>query len=121
MSIGKRKRSVDDDSDKNAEDDELMRVLFQRAFEAKFKPLDRSDIAPQPYLGEDDGIYDGTSDTSDWSGVSDDEDEHGDQYAEDAIETIVHTSTLGTDHDLERSERKAFMVCILYVLHLRHD
>ena len=108
MSIGKRKRSVDDDSDRNAEDDDLMRARFQRAFEAKFKPLDRSDIAQRPSTDEDDGIYDGTSEASNWSGISDDEEIGG--SAEEAIETIDHTSTLGMDHDSERSERKAFMV-----------
>lgn len=108
LALGKRKRRrvvEQSDSSDNGADDVDARTLFQRAFEAKFKPLGKS--APQPrvvkqidleeeYEAKQDGL-------SDWSGFGEDD---------DAIEVIEHESDHDIDDELLQLEKKAFMVCL---------
>jgi len=98
---GKRKR---DDSDDGSEDEGAVRARFQRAFEAKFKPLDVRKPSPSPELIVDDIEDDEDEEdleTSDWEGLSDDD------GAVEVVELAVFPS-----HDASAIERekKAFMV-----------
>lgn len=100
ISPGKRKRQ-DDEGDRanSSEDEDAMRALFQRAFEAKFRPLERtvSEREPESELEDEHEIIE-----SDWSGLPSDDEQ---------IETIQHKTASTENNDLQRHQRKAFMVC----------
>lgn len=105
VSLGKRKRrNHEDDAEESGEDEVPLRALFQRAFQAKFKPLDRgkSDAehleidVPKSGEGEED-------EDDDWSGLSEDD---------DVVETIHTDPTSNNDLGSQNAERKAFMVCL---------
>lgn len=102
VSIGKRKRQEDEDESGNSVEDEVaMRALFQRAFEAKFKPLERSNAALRETERNEETSDIEVEDESDWSGLSEDE---------ELRETIHHDASQDSGHDVQRRERKAFMV-----------
>ena len=102
MSIGKRKRrEEDEETDDGGLDEGAMRALFQRAFEAKFTPLDTSKLMPRD---EDVEEVEQTSEVDlgdDWSGLSEDDNE---------VETVQHETSWQSDREAERHERRAFMV-----------
>ena len=105
VSIGKRKRQEDgDDQQSDSEDENVTRALFQRAFEAKFTPLERrqSTIFEATQGVEPDEDEDEEESASDWSGLSAEE--------EDPVETVQYSTSMAGDSDLQRHERKAFMV-----------
>lgn len=104
VSIGKRKRQEDEDDKKgDSGDEDAMRALFQRAFEAKFKPLERTVVTfPEPQNEAEFDEADNSDGTdSDWSGLS------GDQ---DPLETIQYSVSHADNLDVQRNERRAFMV-----------
>ncbi|KAF2484712.1 hypothetical protein BDY17DRAFT_323546 [Neohortaea acidophila] len=104
VSIGKRKRKDIDDDGRGSGDehDDAMRALFQKAFEAKFKPLERQ----QPVVDEDAESSDQNEtppeEDSDWSGLSYDEDD-------EEIETFHHDSSAIDQAQLDAHDRKSFM------------
>ena len=101
VSTGKRKRVEDENEPGNDHEDEgALRVRFQRAFEAKFKSLERSTSFSRSEEPEESNESPDVSDESDWSGLSD---------GENAVEIVDHDSHSETQ-GLEIRERKAFMV-----------
>ncbi|KAK5167404.1 pre-rRNA processing and 40S ribosomal subunit assembly [Saxophila tyrrhenica] len=96
-SSGKRKR---DNSNDDSEDEGALRARFQKAFEAKFRPLDIKKPSPPPEPDEDDHEDDEESEASDWEGLSDDERE---------VEVIQHGSARSPDAMAIEREKKAFM------------
>lgn len=102
VSIGKRKRQDDSDGTENGSEDEgAFRVLFQRAFEAKFKPLERSTSLPGDENSEMEEASNDASEDSDWSGLSEDE---------ELVEVVRHGANQNGDQSPQKNERKAFMV-----------
>lgn len=83
------------------EDEEAMRARFQRAFEAKFKPLDRSQVALKDSQQDESGEDLEAETDSDWSGLSEDE---------EPVQTIRYDASIQNGHEIEQHERKAFMV-----------
>jgi hypothetical protein len=111
--LGKRKRvtraeleqpsrSPSPSSDASDAGEEDLQAIFQRAFEAKFKPLPAEPKKPKiekVEVEEDDGA---DEEESDWSGISDAE--------EDSVQVIEYKDARRTrDDDAERAEMKAFM------------
>ncbi|KAK3652474.1 pre-rRNA processing and 40S ribosomal subunit assembly [Elasticomyces elasticus] len=101
VTLGKRKRrdvpAPDDDQD--SADEGAARALFQRAFEAKFKPLPES-VKIQPQAAPLEAVeLDDEDEASDWSGLSDDEAK---------IEVIKH-DVIDAGEQLTKQELKAFM------------
>lgn len=110
--MGKRKRraegtreeppaNVRSGSESEDDDENTARALFQRAFEAKFKPLEIKKIESKDEDEADEADQaDGLE--SDWSGLSEDE---------DAIEVIEHSNPNANSEDGVDPGKKAFMVC----------
>ena len=101
MSMGKRKREDDEgDSEDDTEDGSNMKALFQKAFEAKFKPLPPPETRPsyeeQPVPDEDSN----DSDESEWDGLPEDNEQ---------VEVIDHDASRLKDLVDEIRERKSFM------------
>ena len=97
----KRKREQNDDA---SEDEDAIRARFQRAFEARFKPLEVRRPSPQPQVTEDnleDGEDDEDLEGSDWSGLSDDD---------RPVEVVEHAVIQSHDAATVEREKKAFMV-----------
>ena len=102
-STGKRKRDDDTDgTDDGSEDEGAMRARFQRAFEAKFRPLERSTFFAYDEAPVDDDDSDAGSDESDWDGLPDDE---------GLIEVGDYEATSKDSKDPQAREKRAFMVC----------
>ncbi|KAI6881953.1 hypothetical protein KC363_g6094 [Hortaea werneckii] len=107
ISIGKRKRRDDiEDSKHSSSDDDDIRARFQKAFEAKFKPLEvnekpQKDAAPEQHVAQDDN-QDDTDDLedSDWSGLSEEE---------DGVEVVSHAEAKPTDDIARQRGAKSFM------------
>ena len=101
--IGKRKRAtVRTSPGPSDEGDAELRVKFQRAFEAKFKPLEPSNIPTKNVASSQDSESAYESDDSDWKGLSEDD---------DSVE-VFDVVEGGVDEPLDvKRERKAFMVC----------
>lgn len=106
VTLGKRKRRGDlgeSGSDSSSEED--VRSLFQRAFEAKFKPL-KKDERPKGPTAETEAVnLSDELENSDWSGLSDDEEGQGGD-----IEVVNHDVVQAEDEEARRQEMKAFMV-----------
>lgn len=104
MSIGKRKRDGGDSaSDDEFEDESAMRARFQRAFEAKFKPLERlQPLRRIVEMGTGDANESNESD-SDWSGLSADG---------DLVDVVHYDGTHDGQQQDDKLEKKAFMVYI---------
>lgn len=90
VKLGKRKRSEvatkeqppAPQSDSDSDDDRATaRALFQKAFEARFKPLEIKPVEQNDALDEEPEDEEDTESRSDWSGITSDEDE---------IEVIEH-------------------------------
>jgi len=96
VSLGKRKRTeIQRPAEEDEEDseEERARQLFQRAFEAKFKPLTKH-AAPAQVAVSDRGASELDEEASDWDGLSDDGDgveivDHGGVGEEDGM--VVHS------------------------------
>ncbi|KAF1831197.1 hypothetical protein BDW02DRAFT_601001 [Decorospora gaudefroyi] len=87
--------------DSGAED---LQAIFQRAFEAKFKPLPIEPKKPkieETRIEEEDEDSEQAEAESDWSGISSADD--------DAIEVIEYNPTLSTYSPSETTEKKVFM------------
>ena len=103
IAIGKRKREEGSDKTGNSSDDEgALRAQFQRAFEAKFKPLARQGSLPGTDSLDDADEETQKLEESDWSGLSDD--------GEESIRVIEHESIHSKLQDQQNGERKKFMV-----------
>ena len=108
ISTGKRKRrdDVEDANNSNSDDDDI-RARFQKAFEAKFKPLEvnqkpQKDAAmEQNVVQEDDQDDSDDLEDSDWSGLS--EEENG-------VEVVSHAEAKPTDDIARQRGAKSFMV-----------
>ncbi|EMC97008.1 hypothetical protein BAUCODRAFT_68548 [Baudoinia panamericana UAMH 10762] len=98
--LGKRKRlGEQDDSKDYIEPDEDIRTRFQRAFEAKFRPLPepvKRAISPTSELSE------GESAESDWDGIP----EHPNE-----VQVFQHEVANVTTIDEPLADAKSFMVC----------
>ena len=108
VSIGKRKRRGEENvSDDGSEDEATMRARFQRAFEARFKPLETAKRMPTKSEVEEVSDVD-DDDGSDWSGLSEDE---------NTVQVIGHEDATRDGQQLLRQEKRAFMVrewqCVL--------
>ena len=102
VSIGKRKRRQDSDaSEDGLEDEGAMRARFQKAFEARFHPLESKPAIPDVRSEDDVEDAGAIGEESDWSGLSEDQ---------DPVETIDHSVPQHDDQDVYRQEKKAFMV-----------
>ncbi|KAK3716869.1 pre-rRNA processing and 40S ribosomal subunit assembly [Vermiconidia calcicola] len=101
VTVGKRKRQEDDESSKtSSEDEDEIRNRFQRAFEAKFRPLQGFE-ARRPDEVVHDAVGQVSSPTeSDWSGLSDDDDH---------VDVVNVDGSRSTSQDIQSSEKKAFM------------
>lgn len=109
LTLGKRKRRTEVTreeppakvgSGSESEDDDTARALFQRAFEAKFQPLEIKKIESHDE-NEADESDDDEDLESDWDGLSEDE---------DAIEVIEHSQpNVNSDDEIDPGKR-AFMV-----------
>ncbi|KAF2026055.1 hypothetical protein EK21DRAFT_74974 [Setomelanomma holmii] len=109
LTLGKRKRISREElkrqsrssslsSDSNDSDREDLQAIFRRAFEAKFKPLPVE--AKKQKIEEEELKEEEEGEDSDWSGISDDEDD---------VEVIeYHDSRLDTDEN-SKAEMRAFM------------
>ncbi|KXS98242.1 hypothetical protein AC578_6275 [Pseudocercospora eumusae] len=82
VALGKRKRRAEPEKkvaatvNSDSEDDAEARALFQKAFEAKFKPLEVQPVRPEDADENDSHDHDDESaEESDWAGISEDEDE----------------------------------------------
>ena len=113
--LGKRKRvaTVHSASHESSSDDDEARARFQRAFEAKFKPL-KTTAKPVTAVAKvkaeipAEKVEDDLS-GSDWSGFSGDEVE---VEKSEGIEIVNHGVVLEDDDDeMRKAELKAFMVC----------
>lgn len=107
-SIGKRKRRDDvEDSKHSSSDDDDIRARFQKAFEAKFKPLEvnekpQKDAALEQQVAQEDEQDDSDDlEDSDWSGLS--EEENG-------VEVVSHAEAKPTDDIARQRGAKSFMV-----------
>lgn len=110
VAIGKRKRGGDSKArDEETPDDDEMRLRFQRAFEAKFKPLERSSQPKRITENAHDEVASGSED-SDFSGFSEDEEEEDEG---DHVEVIDHDQTRNGNSEVARSEMRSFMVGFL--------
>ncbi|KAM0719347.1 hypothetical protein Q7P37_005252 [Cladosporium fusiforme] len=130
LAIGKRKRrqDVSNDANKNAsdsDDDATARALFQRAFEKKFKPLEKvekpaeEDIPTSDDEDDDDDDDDDDEDSGsdsgesnedeDFSGFSGDEDELPAKETKPQIEVIEDRIFRRTDPAEEKRLKKQFM------------
>ncbi|RMZ00749.1 hypothetical protein D0860_07870 [Hortaea werneckii] len=107
ISTGKRKRrdDVEDANNSNSDDDDV-RARFQKAFEAKFKPLEvnqkpQKDAAlEQDVVQEDDQDDSDDLEDSDWSGFSEEE---------DGVEVVSHTEAKTNDDMARQRGAKSFM------------
>ncbi|KAI7281328.1 hypothetical protein KC345_g4202 [Hortaea werneckii] len=107
ISTGKRKRrdDVEDANHGNSDDDDI-RARFQRAFEAKFKPLEvnqkpQKDAAlEQDVVQEDDQDDSDGLDDSHWSGISEEE---------DGVEVVSHAEAKRSDDMARQRGAKSFM------------
>ncbi|RMY65288.1 hypothetical protein D0863_09229 [Hortaea werneckii] len=107
ISTGKRKRrdDVEDANNSNSDDDDI-RARFQKAFEAKFKPLEvnqkpQKDAAlKQDVVQEDDQDDSDDLEDSDWSGISEEE---------DGVEVISHAEAKPNDDMARQRGAKSFM------------
>ncbi|KAK0259500.1 pre-rRNA processing and 40S ribosomal subunit assembly [Friedmanniomyces endolithicus] len=106
VSLGKRKRREVStvESEHGELDDCDARALFQRAFEAKFQPLEVTEKLPSApetvLLGDGFDPDDEESVISDWGGLSDDEAQ---------VEIVKHDAMDAAGHQLAKQEQKAFM------------
>ena len=103
VSIGKRKRSHDDDgSTASSEDESAMKALFQKAFEAKFNPLPLVESQIESEDEDETDVMSGDeSDVEEWDGLSDDE---------EIIQVINHDGTRDNNQIDQAHERRTFMV-----------
>ena len=121
VAIGKRKRSSisKDDRDVSSDEDDV-RARFQRAFEAKFKPLETSGKPSEPAQSgrEQAAVEDGQD--SDWSGLSEDDDGvQGDEIG-DVVEVVDHaTSKTNRDGQARQFDMKSFMVSLFHAGHFQ--
>lgn len=113
VTLGKRKRRVEAEKLKKpapvkavrresseSSDGETARALFRRAFEAKFKPLEkveRPEVQQEDPESEDDDLS-----QTDWEGLSD----------EDAVQVVKHVLPEFTRHAEMDGGKKAFMVSV---------
>ena len=102
VTLGKRKRRevTGNDGESSDSSDTDARALFQRAFEAKFKPL-KVEPVKAPHAPEVEGVDAGDDSESDWNGLSD---------SEGAVEVIELGPSDGIKDELARLDMKAFMV-----------
>lgn len=99
VSIGKRKREQNDD---DSEDESGMRSLFQKAFEAKFKPLlptEHQNHLDQQSEAEE--ISEDSADSDEWDGLSDED---------ESVQIVSHHQFLSEDQVAQTQERRSFMV-----------
>lgn len=103
VTIGKRKRRNDVDirEESASEDSDDLRTRFQRAFEAKFKPLKISPPPSKPGEVEEEDVAE-QGEESDWSGFSED--------AEDNVVVVDHARANSGNDEVRQHEVKAFMV-----------
>ncbi|KAK6414733.1 pre-rRNA processing and 40S ribosomal subunit assembly [Oleoguttula sp. CCFEE 5521] len=104
VTLGKRKRvapivPVSEHEDKSSDEDTAARALFQRAFEAKFNPLEKVANATEDAVRE---INDDLDDES-WGGLSDDEDVNVN------VEIVQHQALDRLDPTQRKRELKAFL------------
>lgn len=78
-----------------------MRARFQKAFEARFRPLESRPAIPDVRSGSEVEDVESIGEESDWSGLSEDQ---------EPVETIHHSAPQHDDQDVCRQEKKAFMV-----------
>jgi len=96
---------VEDANNSNSDDDDI-RARFQKAFEAKFKPLEvnqkpQKDAAlEQDVVQEDDQDDSDDLNDSDWSGISEEE---------DGVEVISHAEAKPSDDMARQRGAKSFM------------
>jgi hypothetical protein len=105
IALGKRKRRADAEGSGdggNGADDDNVRALFQRAFEAKFKPLEKKEKLNEASETDEDSDSGDDGDEDDWDGFSDEE-EGG------TVEVIQHDGGKNVDDERIRREKKLFM------------
>ena len=102
VSTGKRKwQEENNDQEPGLRDEGAVRDLFQRAFEAKFKPLERL----TPLIRELEPVETDNQDheeDSHWDGLSEDE---------KPVEIVNQNGVNSAIPDIQRHEMKEFMVC----------
>ncbi|CAK3832939.1 uncharacterized protein RCC_07684 [Lecanosticta acicola] len=114
--LGKRKRRVEvqpesapkkkvihEESEDSGDDDDAARALFQKAFEAKFQPLEKSTTPLQNESEEDEedlGDSEDEEDGSDWSGLSGGEEE---------VEIVEHANPERSRGEELRLSKNKFM------------
>ncbi|WPH00894.1 Hypothetical protein R9X50_00372800 [Acrodontium crateriforme] len=109
VSLGKRKRpepkkvvakktAKAEKSESDSDDD--IRARFQRAFEARFKPLETPKVPVRQDASGDESDEAEVQADSDWSGISDEE---------DAVEVVEHGPGIELDREEQKREMKAFM------------
>ncbi|GAB7362410.1 hypothetical protein MBLNU230_g2733t1 [Neophaeotheca triangularis] len=116
--LGKRKRRAEsqkpakEESPSSSGDDAAIRAAFQRAFEAKFNPVE-VETKPAAEAGrvlENDRSDEEDSD-DDWSGFSGDEEDDNEDEDEttEGVETVEFGAPRTIDREQEKAEKKAFM------------
>lgn len=109
VTLGKRKRREDISNkpqagENDSDDDATARALFQRAFEAKFKPLEKVEKPlEQSDSGSDADDSQDIDEDDEWDGLSEDGD------AQPQIEIIQDKPANIVDPDRQKRELKAFM------------
>lgn len=100
VSLGKRKRKgAVEEPQSGSEDEQDLRARFQRAFEAKFRPLEKDEPSPAVETPESDHDDDDSED-SDWSGFSEDSDD---------VQVVAHQQANGSFPETDRTQQKAYM------------
>ncbi|OJJ48835.1 hypothetical protein ASPZODRAFT_13573 [Penicilliopsis zonata CBS 506.65] len=118
--IGKRKRdksvvsrsTIEDSSDSPSASTDAAHDVFRRYFEAKFQPLKPQSVQKaEPGEGMDDHLDESVT-GSDWDGLSEGEEDEGEDEEDQGVEVEVvdHTASYNTKDDLlDKKARKAFM------------
>lgn len=112
VSLGKRKRSrpagLDVETGSGSEDEQSMKDIFQKHFEARFRPLQSDERAAKHKDQESDGAADDLDEEdaasdNDWSGFEDDE--------EVAATIVKHVDVVrDAKEEVSRQELRAFLV-----------
>jgi hypothetical protein len=92
-------RAGSDESDDSGLD---AQEIFRRHFEAQFKPLP---VTQKPAKPVEEEVEDESEDTSDWDGISDNE--------ENVVQVVEHTDAKSRMAAMSKEELKSFMVSTL--------
>jgi hypothetical protein len=113
--IGKRKRAAvvvrrisrsDELEETNGGHD-----VLRKHFESMFEPISHIEFRPDPTPDEEDSAEDSSDTLSDWSGLSDDDDEDQHKPVVQVVEHTIQSDYQPAEKPHAGGEFKSFMVC----------